>query len=254
MNTLAEARWLADTEAREQADAPIVQTIDGVRVVRDDLFPGGTKTRYIGDLFKDADEVVYASPCQGGAQFALAFVAHQLGKKATLFVAKRKQPHDRAFEAKRLGAQVIQVPCGYLNVVQARAKQYCEETGAKLAPFGMDVPSAVDVISRAALATGEQPDEVWCAGGSGVLGRSLRRAWPKAKIYVVMVGRDAAPVAGAEHIRFPKPFEWKAAQPPFPSDPHYDAKAWQMCQTRRNRGASVLFWNVTGPAAISSST
>lgn len=231
--------------------APIVQEINGIAVVREDMYPGGTKSRYVGDLYDDADEVVYASPCQGGAQFALAFVAHRLGKKATLFVAKRATPHARAFEAKRLGAQVIQVPNGYLNVVQARARQYCEATGAKLAPFGMNVPTAVDVISKAALATGEMPDEVWCAGGSGVLGRSLKKAWPKARLCVVMVGREATPVDGAEHIFFPKPFEWMAKQPPFPSDPHYDAKAWQICNARRSRGGRVLFWNVTGPAATS---
>jgi Pyridoxal-phosphate dependent enzyme len=233
-----------------KSSSPIVETVDGIRVVRDDLYPGGTKSRYLGELFKHADEVVYASPCQGGAQYALAFVAQKLKKRATLFVAKRKIPHARAFEAKALGAVIVQVPNGYLNVVQARARQYCEDTGATLAPFGMDVPWAIDVIADAALATGEQPDEVWCAGGSGVLGRALRRAWPKAKVFVVMVGRDKEPVPGAQHIRYPKPFEYQAVQPPFPADPHYDAKAWQTCKTRRSRGASVLFWNVTGPAIM----
>jgi hypothetical protein len=33
-------------------------------VVRDDLFPGGTKVRSLGFLFEGTDEVVYASPAR----------------------------------------------------------------------------------------------------------------------------------------------------------------------------------------------
>ena len=153
--------------------------------MRDDLFPGGTKARFLPVLFQDADEVVYASPCEGGAQTALAHTAAALGKRATIFVAKRKQPHDRALEAKRVGAKVMQVPCGYLNVVQARAREYCNRTGARLAPFGVDLPEALEAIAAAARSTGLEPDEVWCASGSGVLARSLAMAWPNARRHVV---------------------------------------------------------------------
>jgi len=30
---------------------------------------------------------------------------------------------------------------------------------------------------------------------------------------------------------------------PFPADPHYDAKAWELCVVKRGSGR-VLFWNV----------
>jgi hypothetical protein len=230
--------------------APIVTFHSGIAVVRDDLFPGGTKARFLPVLYHDAEEVVYASPCEGGAQTALAHTAAKLGKRATIFVAKRKQPHDRALEAKRVGAKVMQVPNGYLNVVQARAREYCQRTGAKLAPFGVDLPEAIDAIAKAARATGLEPDEVWCASGSGVLARSLARAWPNAIRHVVQVGRDltSQEVQGAIIHKAGLPFS-KAikSQQPFPSCPHYDAKAWQICKTKHGKGM-VLFWNVTGPA------
>lgn len=229
---------------------PIVKVHDGISVIRDDLFPGGTKARFLPVLFNDADEVVYASPCEGGAQTALAHTAAKIGKRATIFIAKRKQPHNRALEAKRVGAKVMQVKHGYLNVVQARAKEYCKRTGAKLAPFGVDLPEAIETISAAAKATGLDPDEVWCASGSGVLARSLAMAWPNARRHVVQVGRELSPkdVAGATIHKAALPFS-KAikGQPPFPSCPHYDAKAWQICKARRGAGL-VVFWNVTGPA------
>jgi hypothetical protein len=64
-------------------------------VVRDDLFDGGTKARFIPALFDGAQEIVYAGPQEGGAQTALATVARALGKRAIIFVAKRAEPHPR---------------------------------------------------------------------------------------------------------------------------------------------------------------
>lgn len=230
--------------------APIVIEHNGVHVVRDDLFAGGTKARYLRRLFDHADEVVYASPAEGGAQTALAQCAANTGKLATIFVAKRERPHARALMAKQLGAKVVQVTPGYLNVVQARARAYCEATGAFLVPFGADLPESVDAIAEAAIATAIEPDEIWCAAGSGVLARGLAAAWPKARRYAVQVGRALTKdeVASAEIITHRQKFgDASKDATPFPSDRHYDAKAWEICEARRGAGL-VLFWNVTGPA------
>lgn len=230
---------------------PITVEHDGILVVRDDLFPGGTKARYLPVLFEGVDEVVYASPAEGGAQTALAHAAAALGKRATIFVAKRAAPHPRALMAKRLGAKVYQVSPGYLSVVRARAAGYCRATGSRLAPFGVDVPDAIEAIAAAAMSIGVDPDEVWCASGSGVLARGLAKAWPGARRHVVQVGRalSTSDVAGAEIHVHRLPFGRAARlSTPFPADPHYDAKAWETCKARRGAGL-VLFWNVTGPAA-----
>jgi len=235
------------------AARPKVSLHDGIAVVRDDLHPGGTKARFLRPLMRrnDCDEYVYASPAEGGAQTSVAVVAAELGKKATIFVAKRKKMHPRARMAKRLGARVIQVPHGYLNVVQAAARKYCERRkGRHLLPFGMDTPAAVAEIAKAAAKTGLAPDEVWCAAGSGTLIRGLAMAWPRAKLCVVQVGRELKPidVAGATVYVHPRKFEQVAkTEPPFPSDPHYDAKAWEVCVQKKGIG-NILFWNVVGPA------
>lgn len=229
---------------------PEVREHDGVLVVRDDLFPGGTKARFIPLLFTGVDEVVYASPAKGGAQTALATVAAQLGKRATIFVAERTKWHDRTLMAQRLGAKIVQVSPGRLNVVEARARKYSQEHGAHLAPFGFDMPEAVDTIAEAARSIGIQPDEVWCAAGSGVLARGLAQAWPHASRHVVQIGRTLSTndVADATIHEYPKKFEWATKkQSPFPSDPYYDAKAWELCIAQKGSGR-VLFWNVTGPA------
>ena len=235
---------------------PIVREHDGVSVIRDDLFPVGTKARFMPVLFEGVTEAVYASPAEGGAQTALASVAKDLGKRATIFVAARAKLHPRTLEAARLGAKVVPVRPGYLSVVQARAKDYARSNSARLVPFGVDLPEAITRLSEAALATGLDPDEVWCAAGSGVLARALAKAWPRARRHVVQVGRALAreDVAGATIHIYPRPFSDVAKTiSQFPSDPHYDAKAWEVLgldpgMTARKRPGRVVFWNVAGPA------
>jgi pyridoxal-phosphate dependent enzyme len=231
--------------------APVVEEHHGVLVVRDDLFPGGTKARFIPKLFDHANEVAYASSAEGGAQCALAYVARDMGKQATIFTSERADPHPRQFEATRLGANVVSVKPGYLNVVQARARQYCRASGATLAPFGMRVPGCIDVIADAARQIGCTPRQVWCAAGSGTLATALRRAWPYAEHHVVQVGHTVinADVAGAVVHVYPRKYSWAVTMTtPFPCDPHYEAKAWEICQAKRACSGLVIFWNVMGPA------
>jgi hypothetical protein len=179
---------------------------------------------------------------------ALATVARRLRKQATIFVARRAKPHPRTVQAANLGAKVVGVTPGYLSVVQARAREYCSRTGARLMPFGADMPEAINAIAAAASAIGINPDEVWCAAGSGVLARGLAAAWPNARRHAVQVGRTLTErdVAGAAIHVHPIPFGREArSRPPFPSDPGYEAKAWEVTMARKGTGR-VVFWNVTG--------
>ena len=148
-------------------------------------------------------------------------------------------------------------------MVQARADDYAKTSGARLVPFGVDLPEAVTRLADTAFATGLDPDEVWCAAGSGVLARALAQAWPNslsveepARRHVVQVGRELAAkdVAGAAIHIYPRPFsDVVKASPPFPSGPLYDAKAWEVLgldpgMTARKGPDRVVFWNVAGPA------
>ena len=219
-------------------------------MVRDDLHPGGTKARVFAALYREHEEIVYASPAEGAAQTALAQAAADAAKRATILVAKRNIPHARSQEARRLGAKVLQVSPGHLSVVQARARAYATDRGAYLLPFGGDIPQALELIADAARLI-DPPEEVWCASGSGVLMRALSLAWPNARRHAVQVGRTLAPrdVAGAMIHVYPKPYAFALVDPaaPFPADHHYEAKAWRLCRRHHTRGADVLFWNVVAP-------
>lgn len=219
-----------------------VDTIGGVLVVRDDRVLGGTKRRVLGPLLAGADEWVYASPCQGYAQVALAHACRERGKRATVFVAKRATLHKRTAEALAAGARVVQVPCGYMAVVSARARAYAQETGAGLLPFGFDTPAFVAALADLARSLALSPSEVWAVAGSGTLSRALQVAWPEAAHHAVRIG--AVPKVGAARLyQAPEPFERDAKlPPPFPSCSNYDAKAWRFILRHASPGS--VFWNV----------
>lgn len=228
--------------------APVVDQIDGVMVVRDDYIPGGTKRSFADQLIADRREVVYASPVYGGAQIAIAHAARELGSQATIFCAKRNQPHPRTLEAYRAGAKIVQVPAGYLTNVCAKARAYCEQTGAYLLPFGLETEAAFAAIAARARAAQEQVgeiDQVWCVGGSGVLCRGLQRGISARSFHVVQIGRTLRPAdVGASKVYVhPLDFAQDAkVKPPFPSCSNYDAKAWEF--VKRYSSGRVLFWNV----------
>jgi hypothetical protein len=221
---------------------PILQEHEGIVVVRDDLLPGGTKSRFAALLFEGVREAVYASPVYGYAQIALAIAAKELGKRATIFCAQRKEKHPRTLAAIRHGANVVEVPHGYLSVVQANARRYCGMFGHRLIPFGLDSEEIIVALSTVAASLPIVPTEVWSVAGSGVLQRAMQRAWPLAQFNAVQVGH--VPNAGRARVFVsPQKFEQDAKlQPPFPSCSNYDAKAWAFIKKHATPGA--LFWNV----------
>ncbi len=223
-----------------------IENHDGILVVRDDLIGlGGTKTRVLKALMNDSTNTtfVYASPRQGSAQIALADAASQLGRKAVIFTAKSKHRHIKTIKAEELGATIIEVAPGYLNVVQARAREYCKQTGAYLVPFG-GYTEHISVIEQAARELNINPTQVWCAAGSGTLAKQLHKAWPNAQLNAVQVGKELKDIPGTVHV-WPHKFDKGCKEPtPFPADSYYEAKAWQVCKEKAKPGA--VFWNVAG--------
>lgn len=224
---------------------PAIAKHEGIFVLRDDLLPGGTKRRALPVLLAgNAQEYVYTSPVYGYAQIALAHTAKAAKKRVTIFCAARRVKHPRTLEAIAAGANVIEVPCGYMSVVQKHARDYCPvfNSDRLLLPFGLDTPVFINELAGIARSLPIRPTEVWTVVGSGCLSRALQLAWPRAAFHAVRVG--AEPNAGRAKLYVaPEKFEQDARlPPPFPSCINYDAKAWRFIQAHARPGA--LFWNV----------
>ena len=228
---------------------PVIKEYDGIKVVRDDLLNGGTKRRAFTTYIKskpEIDEFVYASPRQGYAQLSLAYACRDLGKKATVTIPEG-QRYWLTHKSEELGANIIEVPMGFLTNIQAKAKKYCFNNGAHLIPFGGDHPIIIEAMRQTALSIGIEPTEVWTVMSSGVLSRGLQGAWPDAKVYGVRIGHNTTPREQGRAETFKSDYKFhqeckKPERPPFPSSLTYDSKAWSFIREYASNGA--LFWNV----------
>lgn len=220
---------------------------EGIVVLRDDLLPGGTKSILLKHVLDpNIKEYVYASPVYGGFQIALS---QYVGKRATIFCAKRSLKHPNTITCLKAGAKVIEVPYGYLSVIQARAREYSLLTGAQLIPFGAKFPNSVEILSKRVkqiiIKLGREPKEIFCAVGSGLLFESILKATSKCRVVGVQIGANYLTLnKRGEILIYPKKFEFPSTiVAPFPSMPNYDLKAWETCLLRRSSN-DVLFWNV----------
>jgi len=226
-----------------------IENHKGVIVLRDDLLVGGTKSILMPYLIKDAEEYVYASPVYGGFQIALSAYCQGIGKRVTIFCAKRKEMHENTKKCIEYGATIVEVPFGYLSVVEKRALDYCKDTGAEKLIFGAKTIENKTLIANRVKAViekiGFEPEEIWCAVGSGTLVDSILIGTTTAKIYGVEVGAECdIKNERLTVIKYNKGFDkvskFKAG---FPSMPNYDLKAFEYC-IKYKKGKTVLFWNV----------
>lgn len=227
-----------------------IEEFKGIKVLRDDLLPGGTKSILMDSIIGDKEEYVYASPVYGGFQIALSSYCKQVGKKATIFCAKRKNKHSNTKKCLELGANVIEVPYGYLSVIEKRARDYCygKNNSQKLV-FGAKEDSNIDLIAKRTKEVinylGYEPEEIWCAIGSGTLVKGIIKGTSKSIINGVQVGAEYK----ESHERlnkliYHKSFDKESKEKtPFNSTPNYDLKALEYC-LKYKKTNNVLFWNV----------
>ncbi len=234
-----------------------IENYDNIKVVRDDLLPGGTKSIIAYDIIKknkDIDEFVYASPVYGGFQIALSIYCKNLGKKATIFCAKHNIKHKNTLLCKKYGAKIVEIFPGYLNVIQKRANDYCNLSNNRmLINFGAYSDRALELIEKRVSSVlksiKKEPDEIWVAVGSGTLITGILNATKTTKIYGIQVGADFnIDNKRVTILKYPKPFQYESKfETPFPSMSNYDRKAFELLiKNRENSEKNILFWNVMG--------
>jgi len=172
----------------------------------------------------------------------------------TLFYPASKELHPRQAQSQAMGAELRGVPMGFVANCCAKARSFAAQEGAFYLPLGFDVPEARRAYTNAALEVRAAlpffPEEIYCASGTATLARCIAAAFPESKVIAVGVG-----LASSWHkiekpanltivaSRFKSLAQRCKAWAPFPIDPHYEAKAWEVCQqSTRPR----LFWNVIG--------
>ena len=226
---------------------PIVETHEGVRVVRDDLLVG-SKVRGGDCLISSIKQktLVYVQPRTGLAGVSLLNVAKRHGKKVKLFMPSSKQISHHQACCIEQGADYEFHRIAAMPNLNAIAKKWADANDdAYFIPLGlkheMVTAGFVKVASKI-----PEPEEVWTVISTGVLHRALQIAWPNAKFHCVAVSRNMkqGEIGHKNIISAPEPFTTaiKEGLPPFPTVNTYDGKAWRYIP--KNTKKDILFWNV----------
>jgi hypothetical protein len=235
-----------------------IEKHNGIRVLRDDLLQGGTKSILLSTLDEpNITEYVYASPAYGGFQIALSMYCRSINKTATIFCATRKTKHPNTLKCIEYGANIVEVECGYLSVVEKRARDYIiGKVNVEKIVFGSKTEPNIDLLANRTKAViehlGREPDEIWVAVGSGTLISGILRAVSSnVKVFGVIVGADFTTETEYKNltlIKYPKAFDKVSKiKIGFPSMPNYDLKAFELClkyNTVIPDNKMILFWNV----------
>lgn len=227
--------------------APVVETYDGVRVVRDDLITG-TKVRGGDCLVSGINQstLVYVQPRTGLAGVSLLDVAARHQKRVKLFMpSSTRISHHQACCIERGADYEFHRIAAMPNLNAIAQKWAAQQEDAYFIPLGLKHERVTAGLVKVASQIPE-PEEVWTVISTGVLHRALQIAWPNATFYAVAVARNMkeGEIGHSNIISAPEPFTTpiKADGPPFPSIATYDAKAWRYIP--KNSGRDILFWNV----------
>lgn len=230
-----------------------IENHHGIYVVRDDLLPGGTKSILLSEINNNVKELVYASPVYGGFQIALAIYCKTHNKKATIFCAKRTKQHANTLKCIEHGANVVEVPYGYLTVIEKKAREYCiGKLNVEKIIFGASTNKNKLIIAKrvqqALKILPFIPDEIWCAIGSGTLISGILLGTNNINIVGVQVGAEFKEThKNLRILKYPKSFDKESKiKIDFPSMPNYDLKAFELClkELELNPNKKILFWNV----------
>jgi len=225
-------------------DKPVIESIEGRIVVREDVLSVGTKAR-AGELLiatAESDTIVYVQPRFGFAGISLTELCKKYNKRLVLFMPSSKEISDHQ-------AFCIENGCEYhfhriaampnLNLI---AKRWADENNGMFIPLGLKHKLVTAMIVKTASEI-DEPKSFWTAFSTGVLNRALQIAWPNSIANGVAVSRNIhdGEKGRANIISHYRNFSQNSLiLPPFPSARNYDAKVWEYTKP------GDLFWNVAG--------
>jgi hypothetical protein len=224
--------------------APVIEEVAGVTVVREDLLECGGKARLGEALIASVKEktIVYVQPRYGFAAISLVDLCKKYNKKLVLFMPSSKQVSDHQAFTIEHGAEPHFYRVAAMKNLNSIAKLWARQHGGFFIPLGLDHPLVTAMIVKTASEIRE-PSSFWTAVSTGVLTRGLQIAWPNATAYGVAVSRNIqdGERGSCKVISSYYSFEQDSRdRPPFPSASNYDAKVWEYLID------GDLFWNVAG--------
>jgi len=228
----------------------VIDKYKNLNVLRDDTINGGSKSRFIKELLETNKKgYVYCSIGYGALQVCLSNICKQENKECIIFTPDKKIKDTNTLKVIENGGHVNFIPYGRMNVLKKRARDFiADNPNYQLITFGADSDLAInklsDTMTKIIEKLEKEPDDIFCAVGSGTLLKGILKSTKNATIHGVVVGKDFK-INNPRVIlyKYPKPFSYESKlEIPFESNKNYDRKALEYALLFN--GVDTFFWNV----------
>jgi glutaredoxin-related protein len=233
-----------------------------IRVVEEGKFlKYGTKMRGY-KFFEEIEKAGYigisvSGTTHGMGQAAVAWGCKQHNLKCVVFVAKEMPRTIYSQSVMDMGLDLKEVGDGVKFVKSGTLENKAEEYAKRNKGFYYMQAGLFDQLFIKALTYGIShvknvyritPNEIWVAGGTGVMAKALSNVFPGVKINIVQVGRNIWKdvIEGVDHKiwYYPKKLgsfmDDAVEKPPFHAMTCYDAKVWYF--VTRHAKSGDLVW------------
>jgi hypothetical protein len=227
-----------------------IEKFNDFNVIRDDILPGGTKTRGAYNLIKNLKEknIYYAGPSQGVAQVALGVLCKEFGKNA--FMVYSSNYTEMSARAEKYGVKLIKSGRNLVKTQELAKKIVEAKKNSFLLPFGLDsIEFNYYLICALKSVVKIEPKRLWLVAGSATLLHCLYFVFPTTYFMVVSVGKKIYwdNIDPSRTRIFKSSYEFSEPTtllPPYNSVSTYDAKIWEF--VLKHGGKNDYIWNVAG--------
>lgn len=240
---------------------PIVyDKVDQYTVIRDDLVPGGSKTRaaypFLVQILSERPEIkkiIYVGAANGFAQVALAYTLKLMKSEILLiiYLQKRFENIQKLALSYYKNIEFILIEDTMWALREDANKRMDNET--YMVPFGfhdIDFESILFDNLKKHLNNSVAPRRLWIVAGSGTMLNILMKILPQTYFLAVQVGRkinmddvyDKSRIT--LYVSTYKLYKDFKGRVPYPTVQSYDAKIWEFIKIHGCPGDYI--WNVAG--------
>ena len=222
---------------------PVIEIINGYKIVREDLIAGGTKYRALIEWLPtlNSNHFSYTGSVFGYGAYALALACAELCYKCPIYISKSKYK-PLWFDHINQIANITWSDPSPLSSLKEQALK--EHPSATFLEAGFPEKGFQDSLVKVFKQYKPETKRVWCSVVSGSMTNAMAIAWPYIEILAVCCAKNHGklPDNVTTYYAPEKYHQGAKVLPPYPAAIHTEAKVWQFVKKHGQDGDAI--WNL----------
>ena len=220
----------------------------GLKIVRDDHLPGGTKQRGLALMLAGmaATDIIYPGTVLGYGALALTHACHLYSKRAHIFISDDGRKRTNILKDLENAGAILHIPDkpAPLSNLVIQAQNFAKDgPHSTYLPPGFHTKDFKTNMIKTLETFPDTPQSLWVSAVSGTMASILSEAFPQARMNIVTVAKHHNYNGRGQIYNAPEKYHHPAKTPPsYPSFSYCDAKVWQFAREHARPGDHI--WNM----------